>query len=363
MKIAWLTHRDIRNPRAGGAEIAVHRLSLEQIAQGHEVEWFTSRFLGAKDYEEIDGIKVHRVSSENLLNWYLLFFRRGEINQSDIVIESLCKVPFFWSADKGRKVMAYTTHLFGKAIFKETNPLVGGYVYFLEKLIPLFYQKHFFAAISPSTKDDLVSRGIHPEKIAVAPCGITLEENVLSSTPEKKSDSPLLMYVGRLKKYKGLEFVLRALPRLAEKYPGIKLAILGDGDDRPRLENEIQTLGIQNQVHFEGFVSEEQKVRMLQKAWAMVYPSIKEGQGLSILEAAAFQTPTIASHSPGLRDFILDGKTGLLVEHDQPVLWQQAIEKMIESESLRQRTGAHAQEFCKQFSWKNSSETIMNLLQ
>jgi len=363
MKIAWLTHRDIKNPRAGGAEIAVHRLSLEQIAQGHEVSWFTSKFPGAEKTEVIDGIKVNRVSSENLLNWYLLVFFRKIMRPFDIVIESLCKVPFFWRGHKSQKVMAYTTHLFGKAIFDETNPLAGSYVYFLEKLIPFFYQKHLFAAISPSTKDDLISRGIPSSRIVVAPCGINLKVVPGILNAETRSKTPLIIYVGRLKKYKGLEYVLRSLPPIIKKTPEFQLMILGDGDDRSRLEEEARNLGIQNHVLFTGYVSEEEKIKWLQQAWVMVYPSVKEGQGLSILEAAVFQTPTIASHSPGLRDFILNGKTGLLVGHTQPETWATAIEETINNASLRQIMGKNAQEFCQQFSWRKSSETVMNVLQ
>ncbi len=363
MKIAWLTHRDILNPRAGGAEIAVHRLSLEQMAQGHEVEWFTSKFPGAKDSEQIDGIKVHRVSSEKLLNWYLLLFRRREISEFNIVIESLCKVPFFWPAQPGQKRLAYTTHLFGTAIFAETNPLVGTYVYALEKLIPRFYQDHFFAAISPSTKDDLIERGIATEKIVVAPCGITLEHAPPHLDSPPRESTPLLVHVGRLKKYKGLEFPLRALSILAPKYPELKLVILGGGDDRPRLESEVKRLRLDKNVVFKGFVSEQEKIQWLQRAWAILYPSIKEGQGLSILEAAAFQTPTISSHSPGLRDFIQHQKTGLLVKHNEPDQWAAAIESLLNSPQRAEEMGKNSKDFCQQFSWKNSSKSIMDMLE
>src|SRR5207247_2040670 len=97
--------------------------------------------------------------------------------------------------------------------------------------------------------------------------------------------------------------------------PDLTLEIAGQGDDRPRLEGLARELKLGDAVRFLGFVSEEEKRRLLRRAWAVVYPSPKEGWGISNVEAAACATPALASDSPGLRESVRHGETGFLVPH------------------------------------------------
>jgi glycosyltransferase involved in cell wall biosynthesis len=121
--------------------------------------------------------------------------------------------------------------------------------------------------------------------------------------------------LGRLKRYKGVEFALRALAQARGHRGDITLDICGQGDDRSRLERLAAELGLGPAVRFLGFVSEEEKRRLLRQAWAVVFPSPKEGWGITNVEAAACGTPAIASNSDGLRESVRDGVTGYLVPH------------------------------------------------
>jgi glycosyltransferase involved in cell wall biosynthesis len=110
-------------------------------------------------------------------------------------------------------------------------------------------------------------------------------------------------------------------------------------------------------------VSEEEKVRILQSAWINVYPSPKEGWGITNVEAAACGTPSVASDAPGLRESVLDGRTGFLVPHGDVGAWTAALRRLIENEKLRETMGARAIEHAGSFTWEATAAEIEDILQ
>jgi glycosyltransferase involved in cell wall biosynthesis len=117
-------------------------------------------------------------------------------------------------------------------------------------------------------------------------------------------------------------------------------------------------LGLGTRVEFEGFVSEERKLELLRRSWIHVLTSPKEGWGISILEAAACATPTIASDAPGLRDAVRDGETGVLVPHDEVDALADAVRQLVVDRPLRQRMGRAARRFAEGLSWDASARTL-----
>jgi glycosyltransferase involved in cell wall biosynthesis len=163
------------------------------------------------------------------------------------------------------------------------------------------------------------------------------------------------LYLGRLKRYKGVEFALRAIAAARPTRPEITLDICGQGDDRPRLEHIARELGLGDAVKFLGFVSEDEKRRLLRRAWAVVFPSPKEGWGISNVEAAACGTPALASDSPGLRESVRDGQTGYLVPHGD---WRALSTRMLElagDRTLVERLGRAARVFAEGLSWESAA--------
>jgi glycosyltransferase involved in cell wall biosynthesis len=173
----------------------------------------------------------------------------------------------------------------------------------------------------------------------------------------------LLVYVGRLKRYKGLDVVLRALVRVRRQVPNTQLVLVGKGTDRPRLERLIRSLDLGDAVRFAGYVSEERKIDWLRRARAVVYPSPKEGWGIATMEAAACGTPVIASDADGLRDAVRDGTTGLLVPHRDVDRWTQRMIQVLQDAPLRRRLGAASREWACQFDWNAQAEKIRRILE
>src|SRR5690606_40441995 len=109
-----------------------------------------------------------------------------------------------------------------------------------------------------------------------------------------------------------------------------RLVIGGDGNHRPALEALARELNIADAVDFRGFVSEDEKLRLYNEAAVFVNPSLKEGWGLTSIEANACGTPVVAADSPGLRDSVVDHRTGLLVPALDPAALARAIRSVLE---------------------------------
>lgn len=138
----------------------------------------------------------------------------------------------------------------------------------------------------------------------------------------------VLMTLGRLaseERYKGFDEVLEALPDLAERLPNIKYLIVGDGPDRPRLEEKAKSLGVLGRVVFTGRITENEKVDTYRLADVYVMPSSGEGFGIVLIEAAACGIPVIGSRADGSSEALLGGRLGRLVDPESQAEIQEAI--------------------------------------
>jgi phosphatidyl-myo-inositol dimannoside synthase len=130
----------------------------------------------------------------------------------------------------------------------------------------------------------------------------------------------VILTVGRLsslEKCKGFDEVIDLMPRLLQSYPNLKYLIVGDGDDRNRLEAKAEKIA-PGRVIFAGHISESEKVAHYNLADAYVMPSRGEGFGIVLIEAAACGIPIVGSRTDGSREALLDGKLGRLVDPIDP---------------------------------------------
>jgi len=181
-------------------------------------------------------------------------------------------------------------------------------------------------------------------------------KNKFSKTEVEKSQTPLLVYIGRIKKYKQIELVIDVLPKLKEKYPEIELHIGGSGDNLEELKKHAQDKGVANSVKFVGFLSEEEKAKLLGRAWVFVTMAMKEGWGITVIEANAMNTPVVGSDVPGLRDSIQNGKTGYLVKIGNELELVSRISELIDDKEKREEFSSNAKEWSLKFSWQASAD-------
>jgi glycosyltransferase involved in cell wall biosynthesis len=363
LHIALLNFRDVTHPEAGGAEVYLQELFQRIAAQGHHVTLLCAAYAGAPAVDEIGGVRILRLGNQATINLTAAraALRLARRERVDLFVESLCKLPFLMPAFTSIPVLPVVLHLFGHTVFYELNPALASYVWLSERLIPPLYRGLPFVALSESTAHDLRRRGVRASRMEIIPPGLDLRHYQASTAP--RSDTPLLAYVGRLKRYKGLDVILRAFQRVRAQLPDARLAIVGKGDDRPRLERLAQALELNGSVSFEGFVGEPEKVDWLHRAHAVLYPSPREGWGISTIEAAACGTPVLASNSEGLRDAVRDGTTGFLIEHGNVDAWAARLTQMLTDHTLRQRMGAAARAWAAQFDWDNQARKMLAVVE
>lgn len=359
--VNWL---DRLNPLAGGAEIHLHEVFGRLAGRGHRVRLVCSGWAGAPPHDHVDGIAVTRVARRN--SFALL--GRGAVRaacraeEPDVLVEDINKLPLFLAGVTRRPVCVLVPHLFGTTAFQEAPWPMAATVWLGELPIPWAYRRADFEAISESTRDDLVGRGVPAGRIRVIHPGVDAG-HYRPDPAVGRTDPPSFLYVGRLKRYKGVEIAVRALALARRRRPELTLDIAGTGDDRARLEAMTAELGLRAAVRFHGFVTEERKVDLLRRTWANLFPSPKEGWGITVVEAAACGTPSLASDSPGLRDSVRHGETGYLVPHgDHQALAARMLE-LAADPLLVARMGRAGRLFAESLSWDRAAGLTESHLQ
>lgn len=364
MRILLVNWNDRENPHAGGAEVHLHEIFGRLAHRGHVIDLLASGWPGARREAELDGLRVHRAGGR-----YSFALRaRGEVrrllkaNRYDVVVEDINKLPLFLPGITDRPFCALVPHLFGTTAFLEASWPIAAVVWAAERPIPRAYRRAWFHAISESTGDDLVRRGVPRERVEVIYPGVDAAWYA-PDPAESRLREPTFLYVGRLKRYKGVEIALRALALARQARPDIVLQIAGGGDDRARLERVARTLGLEGAARFLGFVSEEDKRRLLRRAWAVVLASPKEGWGISNVEAAACGTPALASDSPGLRESVRHGETGFLVPHGDARALAGRMLELAADQELVARLGKGARAFAEELTWDRAARATEAHLQ
>jgi glycosyltransferase involved in cell wall biosynthesis len=354
VRLLVVNWQDRENPFAGGAEIHLHEIFGRLASRGHEVTLLCSGWRGAARRTTIDGISVHRVGTRYSFQLFARRYYRRVLHSRafDVLVEDINKVPLWTPTWGASRTVALVPHLFGTTAFQELPVPLAAAVWLEERPIGRVYGATPFEAISESTADDLEARGIPRERIAVIHPGI--DTVAYTPAPEERSPVPLVVYLGRLKRYKRVDLIIRAFA--AMRHPTAQLAIAGAGSYKSALERLASSLDLGDRVHFLGFISEPQKVALLRSAWVLAFTSPKEGWGITNLEAAACATPVVASCSPGLRESVLDGETGFLVPHgDLPALVG-ALQRIVSDPALVATLGSAARRFASRFTWEAAAE-------
>jgi len=316
-RILLLNERDLGHPRAGGAEIHLSRIFSRLVARGHAVTQYSSGFPGGDRLTEIEGVSIERRGPLPVYYASVPGRVRAAVKSSefDLVVECLNKIPFYTPLYCRLPILAICHHLFGRVAFDQVAFPIAAAVVLAESGIPRAYRDTFFVAISDSTREDLVERGIAPEHIVVSPPGI---DPPAFEVDPRADRPPRATYVGRLERYKRVDLLLRAGALLVDRFQNLEILIIGRGPERQRLEELARDLGLEGRTRFTGFIEDRERDALLAGSRVCAFPSEKEGFGLTVIEANALGTPVVARNAPGLRDSIRHGTTGLLIDPPDP---------------------------------------------
>ncbi|MDE1844246.1 MAG: glycosyltransferase family 4 protein [Thaumarchaeota archaeon] len=197
--------------------------------------------------------------------------------------------------------------------------------YFEKMIVKLRYDA--IHTVSDASKDDLLKIGAK-KPIYVIPNTIEISVNkILEYNPYQ------FVYVGRLVFYKNLEVIIKAVDIVRRKYPKVKLFIIGDGPHRKNLEELVNQLNLQENVKFTGFVSNDEKLRIISNSQALVFPSLCEGFGLVILEAFSQERPVLVSNIRPMSDIVTHENNGYALDPHDENIWAKHLIKIMENPS------------------------------
>jgi glycosyltransferase involved in cell wall biosynthesis len=312
-RILILNWRDVRHPLAGGAEQYIHAIGSRWARAGASVTWFTAKGEGQAARDEIDGMHVLRAGGA--LSVYgrtaaRLVRTRGYF---DAVVDCQNGIPFFAPLFAGSDVpvVQVVHHVHQDQFRTHFSAPMAAVGRILEGAVARrVYGERPIAAVSPSTRTELRQRLGFRGPIFVVPNGTA----PVPQTGRRPAAEPTIVLVTRLVPHKQVHLLLGHLSTVAIAFPDLRVEIVGDGPERHRLQALAADLGLQSAVRFHGRVSDEVRDDLLSRAWLTTSTSAAEGWGCSILEAAAWGVPCLALEAPGVRDSVLHGETGWLVE-------------------------------------------------
>lgn len=344
----------------GGAEIHFHEIFKLIVKMGHEVTLVVHSFPNAKKEETIDGIKIFRVGHKFIFKYAFRWFYKKHLlkNNYDLIVDDISKIPMNTPRYIKKPIVGIVHHIHGNTLYKEIPAYMAYYISRCEKQIPKYYSETPLFTVSPSTKNELIEMGQPEGKIDFLYNAI--DQELFKKTEVKKSETPLLVYVGRIKRYKQVELVINVLPKLKEKYPDIELHIGGSGDHTDELKKYVVDKGLSDSVKFLGFLSEDEKAELLGRAWVFVTMAMKEGWGITVIEANAMNTPVVGSDVPGLRDSIQHGKTGYLVNIGNETKLIDRISELFDDKVKLEEFSSNAKSWSLKFSWQSSAEHFIN---
>ena len=335
-------------PHIGGVEIVFSELAQRLVKLGHDCSVITCQVPNTKAYQEIDGVKVHRVRVPQRGDRYWFAFlaipKVLRLAKSADLIQATTFTGAFpaWLAAKLlRKKCVLTVHeVWGPSwqTLTEFNWFYSRLHWFLEKLIvSLPFNK--YVCVSNHTRNSLKSAGIEDEKILVIYNGI--DEAMVASTSDAAAkrrelglgNDFIYMFYGRPGISKGLEYLIQATPTILERIPNSRLLLILANEPRNRyhsIKAMIKDLAVDNKIIMLDPVPRNELPGYIAAADCVVVPSLSEGFGFTVAEACALGRPVVASNVASLPE-VISGRY-VLVEPRNPGAIAEGVEKVFKGE-------------------------------
>jgi D-inositol-3-phosphate glycosyltransferase len=237
-------------------------------------------------------------------------------------------------------------------------------------------QADLLIASTADEADDLVgSYKADPAHVYVVAPGIDLNTFQPLDRAEARRKigygrGPLLLFVGRLERLKGVDIAIKALALLRDRaHEDLRLIVLGedvrDGEEseKERLKSVASSLGVRDRVDFLGSVVHHELPHFYAAADALVMPSYSESFGLVALEAQACGRPVVASGVSGLRSVVRDEVSGYLIDDHDPAIYAERIGRLLADPELAQQMGRRGRLLAQRFSWTRTADRLEELFE
>jgi glycosyltransferase involved in cell wall biosynthesis/O-antigen/teichoic acid export membrane protein len=356
LHILVLTDRDWTHPQGGGTGTNLTGYLDHWLAWGHRVTVVASSYPGAAATEQHGKLTIQRAGRlQTAIPHAVRRVSRGLVPDADVVLEVVNGVMFFTPLWLRTPCVTLVHHPSSPAQYELEFGRKGRIAAALLERLPLrlLYGSSRFLTLSEAGADELATLGVPREHTDVVHVGVDAD----AYRPGQRAPEPTLLYLGRLKRYKRIELLFDVL----ERVPGTRLELAGEGDHREGLEREIARRGLQQRVRMHGFVDEQTKLELLQRAWVNVTASSAEGWGLTVMEAGCCETPSAALAVGGLVESIEHEHSGLLAADVDGLAT--AVGRLVEDEPLRERMGHAALERARGFTWERSAGRALEALE
>jgi len=236
---------------------------------------------------------------------------------------------------------------------------------FLKRLTSLVLQQaDRVIAVSEDLRKKVLTLGAAPDKVRVIYHGVDPERFFPqeSGTTRKLN----LLWIGRLSPEKGLAYLVKAMKRVLEEFPGGNLTLVSAGDEHAmrELTDLIDREGVREGIRIEGNKKSDELPSLMRQADLFVLPSLSESFGVVVIEAMASGLPIVASRVGGIPEVVEEGITGILVPPaDSPAL-SEALLRLLKDPERRKKMGRNGRErVIKLFSWDKTIEATLNVYQ
>lgn len=315
-RILLLNWRDPLDPQAGGAELYCWQVATRFAEAGALVTYFTARAPGLPRTDVRQGVRVIRRGGRYSVYVQAAEYMAAVGHTFDAIIESQNGIPFQAPVfAPGTPVVRVIHHMHRDQFPRHFGRAVTGLARFLEgPAARTTYRNAATAVVSPSTRveirNGLGTRG----PVFIVPGG---SRRIGAEARATRSTTPSIVTVSRLSEHKRVDLVLGIAPALAERWPGLRIHVVGDGPQGDELRARAAGLGVSEVVRFHGFLPEAERDALVAGAWLAVVPSDHEGWCLTVIEANALGVPAVGRRVAGLRDSIRHGVTGWLAPGEE----------------------------------------------
>lgn len=380
--ILALSWRDIKAPKAGGAEVHTHEMLKRADKDKYRIYHFSPQCSELLEEESIDGVIYVRCGNIITVIFKAMHFYKINRKKIDFVIDQCNTHRFFtpfW-VERGKRI--FYIHQLTKEIwdYSAKFPLskIGKLT---EEWMLKLNRKDAVITVSNSTKQELIDRGYQGDKIKIIHNGVSFEPWKPEAWCQKETE-PTYIYAGRYSPYKGIDVSIQAFVELKRTNPKAKLWIIGKKDktyvDKNLLpickKNGLKWVDVQRtddgkviepeegDIISWGYVTEDKKLELLSRAWVLLFPSIREGWGIPVTEAGCVGTPCIAFHSPGISEAIDEGNAGYLCEVNNVNGLLKQMNLVISDKTMYGEKRKKAYEYSSQFRWDDAGKEFGSFL-
>lgn len=379
--ILSLSWRDICSKKAGGAEVHTHEMLKRLDKNKYRVIHLSMKEKDTPSYEKIDGVNYIRKGNVFTVIFDAFLFYRKNKNSIDFVIDQCNTHRFFTSFWVPAKKRIFYIHQLTREIWDINFGFPFNVIGRLSEDLMLKLNRHDpVITVSKETASELREVGFD-NKIKIIHNGVSFKPWGKGKWCDKEGN-PTFIYAGRYAAYKGIDVAIKALAKVKRENTYAKLWLIGK-KDKEYVEKKLLPICKKHGLTWEdltyceigterymnadivcfGYVSEEEKLQLISRADALLFPSIREGWGIPITEAGCVGTPSIVYNSPGISEAVDYGRAGYLCDTNSYVGLYKQMKRVIEDKAGYSKMQSEAYSFSSNFQWDSVGNELDDFLE